>query len=62
MDQCIIQFHAETGQMMVCEGAQHLEAMFERGDQLQAYDRDTGNRYLISAKGDEMTTQKITLH
>lgn len=62
MNQCTIQFHATTGQMMVCEGAQHLDAMFERGDELQALDRETGDRYLISVNGEEMTAEKITLH
>lgn len=62
MDHCEIQFHPETGQLMICSGAHLLGDLDEGRLGLHAFDRTTGHRYIITQKNDELFTNKITVH
>lgn len=62
MDDCVIQFHPTTGQLMVHQGEDNFGAMFDSGSTLQAYDRQTGARYMLSVRGEEVEVEKVTLH
>ena len=62
MDDCVIEFREDTGQLVFCEGADRLDSIWDTNEQLQARDRNSGARYMISIQGDAVATQKVTLH
>lgn len=62
MTHCEIQFHPSTGQMTVSRGAHLLDSLFEGRQSVHAVDRATGHRYIITQSGEELTTNRVTVH
>lgn len=62
MTHCEIQFHPSTGQMTVSRGAHLLDSLFEGRQGIHAVDRTTGHRYIITQSGEELATNRVTVH
>lgn len=62
MDDCIIEVDQSTGQMTFCQGEHLLGDIWDTREEIQAFDRRNGQRFMVSVREDKVQARAVTLH